>query len=156
MKYIVNIENPTPDVLRQVWFSIMQQRQNVTGNLPEPMSRDLGDMKIFISVTDAEPNLIAGIGKVLTFADSGKKPAEVKPFEPVAPPVIEKSASKPRKKHKWSAAALRNIKKVSPEAPWGLKLDGTPRKKPGGEPTLGDRDQTLGSAFYKLFEDDIK
>jgi hypothetical protein len=156
MKYIVNIENPTPDVLRQVWFSIMQQRQNITGNLPEPMSKDLGDMKIFISVADAEPNLIAGIGKVLAYADLDKKPVEVKPSEPVAPPVVEKSAIKQRKKHKWSAAALRNIKKVSPEAPWGLKLDGTPRKKPGGEITFGGRDTTLGSAFYKLFEDEIK
>ena len=144
MKYIVNIENPTPDVLRQIWFSIMQKRQNLTGSLPEPMSKHGGDMKIFISVADAEPNLIAGIGKVLAYIDSGTKPVESKP---VVTPVVEKPAAKKRKKHVWSNKALANIKKVSVDAPWGLKLDGTPRKKPGGDQV------DLSEKFDYLFGD---
>ena len=134
MKYIINIENPTPDVLRQIWFSKMQESQGLKGTLPEPTSKNGGDMKVFISVADAEPNLIAGIGKVLAYIDSGKK---VEKPAPVAPPVVHKSATgepKQRKKHVWSKEALAKIKMVSMDAPWGLKLDGTPRKKPGGIP----------------------
>lgn len=134
MKYVINIENPTPDVLRQIWFSKMQEDQGLKGTLPEPTSKNGGDMKVFISVADAAPNLIAGIGKVLAYIDSSKqaqKPA------PVAPPVVHKSATKEptiRKKHVWSKKALDGIKMVSMDAPWGLKLDGTPRKRPGGAP----------------------
>jgi hypothetical protein len=130
MKYVINIENPTPDVLRQIWFSKMQEDQGLKGTLPEPTSRNGGDMKVFISVADAAPNLIAGIGKVLTYIESGVKPVESKP-------VVHKSATKEpliRKKHVWSKKALDGIKMVSMDAPWGLKLDGTPRKRPGGAP----------------------
>lgn len=134
MKYIINIENPTPDVLRQIWFSKMQESQGLKGTLPEPTSKNGGDMKVFISVADAEPNLIAGIGKVLAYIDSSK---HAQKLEPVVKPVVHKSATgepKQRKKHVWSKEALAKIKMVSMDAPWGLKLDGTPRKKPGGIP----------------------
>jgi len=145
MNYTITIDNPTPDVLRQVWFSAMQLERNIKGELPNPTSKDGGNMKITVTAFDAESQLIAGLGKVVTLISTGELKAEPKQ-EPKSEPVVKK---KPTRTHKWGKHAVQQMYKKSPEAPWGLKVDGTPRKKPG-------KDLTLGSAFYKLFKDDIK
>ena len=134
MKYIVNIEHPTPDVLRQIWFAVMQQKENITGTLPEPTSTNGGDMKVFIQIMDAEPSLIAGIGKVVTLIDSAKKP---KPTQTSFTPEENerqlqiKPARKQMSKFKWGRVAKRNLNMRTPEAPYGLRKDGTPRKPSG-------------------------
>ena len=142
MNYMITIDNPTPDVLRQVWFSAMQIEKDMKGELPNPTSKDGGRMKITVTIFEAESNVIAGLGKVVTLINS----EEVKE---VAKPVPPPQKKKPTRNHKWGKHAVEQMYKKSPEAPWGLKVDGTPRKKPG-------KDETLGSAFYKLFKDDIK
>lgn len=36
-----------------------------------------------------------------------------------------------KRTHRWSNTARKNLKARTPEAPYGLKKDGTPRAKPG-------------------------
>lgn len=131
MKYIVNIDNPTPDVLRQIWFAAMQQKENITGALPAPTSTDGGDMKIFISVADAEPNLIAGIGKVMALIDSAKPAKTVAVHQAEEEKEPQAKSAKKIAKWKWGRIAKRNLNMRSPDAPYGLRKDGKPRKPSG-------------------------
>lgn len=123
MKYIINVENPTPDLLRQLWLAASQQHKTNPKLVINPTSTDGGAMKIFVQIVDAEPNLIAGIGKVVTL---------------VGHPKVENLVAqpKPRRSHKWSRIAKINLKKKSVDAPWGLKKDGTPRKPVGRKPLI--------------------
>lgn len=117
MKYIINVENPTPDLLRQLWVAASQQQKPNPKLVIAPTSTDGGAMKIFVQIVDAEPDLIVGIGKVVTL---------------IGHPKVENLAVQPKpgrtRTHKWSRLAKINLKKKSATAPWGLKKDGTPRK----------------------------
>lgn len=141
MKYVIKIDNPTPDVLRQVWFSLVQEEKDMPEKLPEPTSTDAGDMKITLRIYDAKPNVIAGLGKVVTMLKTKVYEEEVKPVE-------KPEKKKPTRHHTWGSVAKENMKKVSPEAPWGLKVDGTPRIRPGRNGTTA-----FGSAFHNIFKD---
>lgn len=71
-------------------------------------------MKITIQIEDATPAIISALAN----------------FSAVK---VTKS-SVPEKKvrsHKWSRKAKMNLKVRTPDAPYGLKKDGTPRAKPG-------------------------
>lgn len=70
-------------------------------------------MKITIHIEDATPaviQMLAGIS---------------------APKIVRSANETPKRGFRWSRKAKRNLKLRTPEAPYGLKKDGTPRAKPG-------------------------
>ena len=83
-------------------------------------------MRIDITISDATPAELEAIAKVLNV----KPQAVQKSKEPLqkSKPALQKS--KP-KKRKWSKAALTMVNTRTPEAPYGYKVDGTPRKPTG-------------------------
>ena len=76
-------------------------------------------MRIDIHISDATPAELEAIAKVLNV-----KPQAVQKSKPA----LQKS--KP-KKRKWSKTALTMVNTRTPEAPYGYKIDGTPRKPTG-------------------------
>ena len=76
-------------------------------------------MRIDIAISDATPAELEAIAKVLNV-----KPQAVQKSKPA----LQKS--KP-KKRKWSKTALTMVNTRTPEAPYGYKIDGTPRKPTG-------------------------
>ena len=48
-----------------------------------------------------------------------------------APKPARSAAEPPKRSHRWSRKAKKNLRIRTPEAPYGLKKDGTPRAKPG-------------------------
>ena len=110
MKYVINIENPTPDVLRQIWYSVARPGEDRS----DPTSSDAGDMKIFIQIEDGDADLVAGLGKIIKATQMSQQPL--------------------KRTTKWSRKAKINLNKKSPTAPHGLKKDGTPRQKAGRKP----------------------
>ena len=76
-------------------------------------------MRIDITISDATPAELEAIAKVLNV-----KPQAVQKSKPA----LQKS--KP-KKRKWSKTALTMVNTRTPEAPYGYKIDGTPRKPTG-------------------------
>ena len=74
-------------------------------------------MLISIHIDGATPEVLkalATIGNAKTVRSTVSKPAAPKP-----------------KKIRWSRKAKKNLRIRTPEAPYGLKKDGTPRAKPG-------------------------
>ena len=76
-------------------------------------------MRIDIHISDATPAELEAIAKVLNV-----KPQAIQKSKPA----LQKS--KP-KKRKWSKTALTMVNTRTPEAPYGYKIDGTPRKPTG-------------------------
>jgi hypothetical protein len=48
-----------------------------------------------------------------------------------APKAVRAADAPPKKGYRWSRKAKMNLRLRTPEAPYGLKKDGTPRAKPG-------------------------
>ena len=79
-------------------------------------------MNINIHIEGATPAILSALSRVI-----GAK-ATVK---------AESQANNTERKHKWSRKAKQNLKLRTPEAPYGLKKDGTPRAKPGAPKKSG-------------------
>ena len=78
-------------------------------------------MRIDIHISDATPEELEAIAKALNV-----KPQAVQKSNPV----VQKSKPK-KKKHVWSDEALKLANTRTPEAPYGYRMDGTPRKPTG-------------------------
>ncbi len=76
-------------------------------------------MRIDIHISDATPEELEAIAKVLAV-----KPQVVQKSKPV----VQKSKPKQRV---WSKKALKMANTKTPEAPYGYRMDGTPRKPTG-------------------------
>ena len=76
-------------------------------------------MRIDIHISDATPEELEAIAKVLAV-----KPQAVQKSKP------ELQKSKP-KQRVWSKKALKMANTKTPEAPYGYRMDGTPRKPTG-------------------------
>ena len=74
-------------------------------------------MRIDIHISDATPEELEAIAKVLAV-----KPRAVQKSKPVA---------KKPKQRVWSKKALKMVNTRTPEAPYGYRMDGTPRKPTG-------------------------
>ena len=85
-------------------------------------------MRIDIHISDATPEELEAIAKALNV-----KPQALQKSNPVVQksnPVLRKSKPK-KKKHVWSDEALKLANTRTPEAPYGCRMDGTPRKPTG-------------------------
>ena len=78
-------------------------------------------MRIDIHISDATPEELEAIAKALNV-----KPQAVQKSNPV----VQKSKPK-KKKRIWSDEALKMANIRTPEAPYGYRMDGTPRKPTG-------------------------
>jgi hypothetical protein len=83
-------------------------------------------MKIDITITDAKPEELEAIAKALNV-----KPQALQKSNPV----VQKSNPEPQKpkpkQRVWSKKALKMANTKTPEAPYGYRMDGTPRKPTG-------------------------
>lgn len=70
-------------------------------------------MKITIHIDDATPAILQALSNI------------------TAPKVVRAADAPPKKGYRWSRKAKANLRLRTPEAPYGLKKDGTPRAKPG-------------------------
>ena len=85
-------------------------------------------MRIDIHISDATPEELEAIAKALNV-----KPQELQKSNPVVQksrPPLQKSKPK-KKKRIWSDEALKMANIRTPEAPYGYRMDGTPRKPTG-------------------------
>ena len=85
-------------------------------------------MRIDIHISDATPAELEAIAKALNV-----KPQELQKSNPVVQksrPPLQKSKPK-KKKRIWSDEALKMANIRTPEAPYGYRMDGTPRKPTG-------------------------
>ena len=81
-------------------------------------------MRIDITISDATPAELEAIAKALNV-----KPQALQKSNPVvqkSKPVVQKS-----KQRVWSKKALKMANTKTPEAPYGYRMDGTPRKPTG-------------------------
>ena len=81
-------------------------------------------MRIDITISDATPAELEAIAKALNV-----KPQALQKSNPVvqkSKPVVQKS-----KQRVWSKKALKMANTRTPEAPYGYRMDGTPRKPTG-------------------------
>ena len=81
-------------------------------------------MRIDIHISDATPEELEAIAKALNV-----KPQALQKSNPVvqkSKPVVQKS-----KQRVWSKKALKMANTKTPEAPYGYRMDGTPRKPTG-------------------------
>ena len=85
-------------------------------------------MRIDIHISDATQEELEAIAKALNV-----KPQELQKSNPVVQksrPPLQKSKPK-KKKRIWSDEALKMANIRTPEAPYGYRMDGTPRKPTG-------------------------
>ena len=85
-------------------------------------------MRIDIHISDATPAELEAIAKALNV-----KPQELQKSNPPlqkSKPAVQKSKPK-KKKRIWSNEALKMANTRTPEAPYGYRMDGTPRKPTG-------------------------
>jgi len=81
-------------------------------------------MRIDIHISDATPEELEAIAKALNV-----KPQALQKSNPVvqkSKPAVQKS-----KQRVWSKKALKMANTKTPEAPYGYRMDGTPRKPTG-------------------------
>ena len=81
-------------------------------------------MRIDIHISDATPEELEAIAKALNV-----KPQALQKSNPV----VQKSNPEPQKPKQrvWSKKALKMANTKTPEAPYGYRMDGTPRKPTG-------------------------
>jgi hypothetical protein len=83
-------------------------------------------MRIDITISDATPAELEAIAKALNV-----KPQALQKSNPV----VQKSNPEPQKpkpkQRVWSKKALKMANTKTPEAPYGYRMDGTPRKPTG-------------------------
>lgn len=83
-------------------------------------------MRIDIHISDATPEELEAIAKALNV-----KPQALQKSNPV----VQKSNPEPQKpklkQRVWSKKALKMANTKTPEAPYGYRMDGTPRKPTG-------------------------
>lgn len=83
-------------------------------------------MRIDIHISDATPAELEAIAKALNV-----KPQALQKSNPV----VQKSTPEPQKpkpkQRVWSKKALKMANTKTPEAPYGYRMDGTPRKPTG-------------------------
>ena len=88
-------------------------------------------MKISIHIEEATPGQLATVALALSkFQNPVLKvtpPAE----KPQKPTESTKKPKQEKKRRGWSKKAIRLANTKTPEAPYGLKMDGTPRKPTG-------------------------
>ena len=78
-------------------------------------------MKIDIHISDASPEQLAAIAQALSPLQKSNVAVQ-KSNEPL---------QKSKERRGWSKKAIRLANTKTPEAPYGLKMDGTPRKPTG-------------------------
>lgn len=83
-------------------------------------------MRIDIHISDATAQQLRAIAKLLSPLQKSNAPAQ-KSNEPVQ----KSNEPKPQGRRSWSKVAIKLANTKTKEAPYGIKMDGTPRKKPG-------------------------
>lgn len=90
-------------------------------------------MRIDIHISDATPAELEAIAKALNVKPQAlqkSNPAIQKSNPPLQKSNPELQKSKP-KRRVWSKKALKMVNTRTPEAPYGYRMDGTPRKPTG-------------------------